>query len=102
MHRTRGGILAGALFALPGMLAIMALSYAYAGWGQASIVVALFFGLKSAILAVVLQSDRLSERFDGKALLTASDRTHADSERVALWTKADSVTQFDDLSASAP
>ena len=56
MHRTRGGIMAGGLFVLPGILAIMALSYIYAGWGQASVVAALFFGLKSAVLAVVLQA----------------------------------------------
>ena len=56
MHRTRGGILAGGLFVLPGLLAIMALSYVYAGWGQVGAVAALFFGLKSAVLAVVLQA----------------------------------------------
>ena len=56
MHRTRGGIVAGGLFVLPGILAIMALSYLYAGWGQVGAVAALFFGLKSAVLAVVLQA----------------------------------------------
>ncbi len=56
MHRTRGGIMAGGLFVLPGIFAIMALSYVYAGWGQVSVVAALFFGLKSAVLAVVLQA----------------------------------------------
>ncbi len=56
MHRVRGGIAAGALFVLPGMIAIMALSYIYAGWGQLGGVAALFFGLKSAVLAVVLQA----------------------------------------------
>ncbi|MCW3477848.1 chromate efflux transporter [Limobrevibacterium gyesilva] len=56
MHRTVGGIVAGALFVLPGLFAIMALSYVYAGWGQVGVVAALFFGLKSAVLAVVLQA----------------------------------------------
>ena len=56
MHGTRGGAMAGGLFVLPGLLAIMALSYVYAGWGQTSVVAALFFGLKSAVLAVVLQA----------------------------------------------
>ena len=56
MHRTRGGIMAGTLFVLPGVLAIMALSYVYAGWGQVGAVAALFFGLKAAVLAVVLQA----------------------------------------------
>jgi len=56
MHRTRGGVMAGTLFVLPGLLAIMALSYLYAGWGSVGIVAALFFGLKAAVLAVVLQA----------------------------------------------
>jgi chromate transporter len=56
MHRTLGGILAGGLFVLPGVVAIMALSYIYAGWGQAPIIVALFFGLKAAVLAIVLEA----------------------------------------------
>lgn len=56
MHRTRGGIAAGALFVLPGLVSIMALSYVYAAWGRVGAVAALFFGLKSAVLAVVLQA----------------------------------------------
>ncbi len=56
MHGTRGGIMAGGLFVLPGLLSIMALSYIYAGWGQVGAIAALFFGLKSAVLAVVLQA----------------------------------------------
>jgi chromate transporter len=56
MHRTRGGIMAGTLFVLPGLLAILALSYVYAAWGQVGAAAALFFGLKSAVLAVVLQA----------------------------------------------
>jgi len=56
MHGTRGGIMAGALFVLPGILAIMALSYVYAGLGHLGSIEALFFGLKSAVLAVVLQA----------------------------------------------
>ena len=56
MHRTLGGIMAGGLFVLPGAVAIMALSYIYAGWGNVPLVVALFFGLKAAVLAIVLQA----------------------------------------------
>ncbi len=56
MHRTRGGIAAGGLFVLPGVISLMALSYVYAGWGRVAVVAALFFGLKSAVLAVVLQA----------------------------------------------
>ena len=56
MHGVRGGIAAGTLFVLPGLLCIMALSYLYAGLGHVGAVAALFFGLKAAVLAVVLQA----------------------------------------------
>jgi chromate transporter len=56
MHRTAGGILAGGLFVLPGALSVLALSYAYAAWGQLPIITALFFGLKAAVLAVVIEA----------------------------------------------
>jgi hypothetical protein len=41
--------------------------------------------------------DRMSVTFNGKEILTATDRTFADAGKVALWTKADSVTRFDRL-----
>jgi chromate transporter len=56
MHRTLGGIIAGGLFILPGVIAIMGLSYVYAAWGNVPIVVALFFGLKAAVLAIVVEA----------------------------------------------
>jgi chromate transporter len=54
MHRTLGGIMAGGLFVVPGIISIMALSYIYAAYGKVPVVVALFFGLKAAVLAIVL------------------------------------------------
>src|SRR3954462_1635485 len=56
MHRTLGGIIAGGLFIVPGIIAIMALSYIYAAYGNVPLVVALFFGLKAAVLAIVLEA----------------------------------------------
>ena len=56
MHGTRGGLLAGGLFVLPGVFAIMALSWIYALYGQVDLVAGLFFGLKAAVLAIVLQA----------------------------------------------
>lgn len=56
MHRTRGGLTAGLLFILPGVLSILALSVVYALYGQAGIVSAVFFGLKTAVLAIVLEA----------------------------------------------
>lgn len=56
MHRTAGGIIAGVLFVLPGLVAIMALSWVYALYGDVGAVEALFFGLKAAVLAIVVQA----------------------------------------------
>src|SRR5437588_1354512 len=56
MHRTLGGIIAGGLFVVPGIVAIMALSYVYAAWGNVPLIVALFFGLKAAVLAIVVEA----------------------------------------------
>ncbi|MCV0398055.1 MAG: chromate efflux transporter [Rhizobiaceae bacterium] len=56
MHRTLGGIIAGTLFVFPGVVAIMALSWVYALYGNVGPVEALFFGLKAAVLAIVVQA----------------------------------------------
>ena len=56
LHRTLGGLVAGTLFVLPGLVAIMALSWLYAGLGDVPVVEALFFGLKAAVLAIVLEA----------------------------------------------
>ncbi|WOJ91485.1 chromate efflux transporter [Methylocapsa polymorpha] len=56
MHKTPGGIIAGGLFVLPGVIAIMVLSLIYASFGNVGLVAALFFGLKAAVLAIVLQA----------------------------------------------
>jgi len=56
MHRWPGAIMAGGLFVLPGIVVLMALSYIYAAWGSVPLVTALFFGLKAAVLAIVLQA----------------------------------------------
>ena len=56
LHKTKGGIIAGTLFILPGFLAIMALSWLYALYGNVAAVEALFVGLKAAVLAIVFQA----------------------------------------------
>jgi chromate transporter len=56
MHRTLGGVVAGTLFVLPGFVALMALSWVYALLGKVGLVQALFFGLKAAVLAIVLEA----------------------------------------------
>ena len=69
MHRWPGAIMAGGLFVLPGVIAIMALSWVYAAFGQMPIVAALFFGLKAAVLAIVLQA---VHRVGSRALKTGA------------------------------
>jgi chromate transporter len=56
LHRVKGGLVAGILFVLPGLVAIMALSWIYVLYGGAGPVEALFFGLKAAVLAIVFQA----------------------------------------------
>src|ERR1700730_16687915 len=56
MHRTVGGVIAGTLFVLPGVIVIGALSWLYATYQQLPAVTAIFFGLKAAVLAVVVEA----------------------------------------------
>ncbi|HUF37573.1 MAG TPA: chromate efflux transporter [Anaerolineales bacterium] len=56
LHGTRGGLAAGILFVIPGFLTILALSILYAGYQQLTFVQGLFFGLKPAVMAVVMEA----------------------------------------------
>ena len=56
LHGVRGGLVAGTLFVLPGFLAIMALSILYAGYHELAWVGGLFYGLKPAVVAVVVEA----------------------------------------------
>ena len=56
MHRTVGGLAAGLLFILPGAVSILAVSILYVKLGEVPLVQALFFGLKAAVLVVVIQA----------------------------------------------
>ncbi|OYU90450.1 MAG: chromate transporter [Bradyrhizobiaceae bacterium PARB1] len=72
LHRTAGGLVAGLLFILPGVIAIMALSYIYAAYGNVGFVAALFFGLKSAVLAIVIEAViRVGRRALGNSVMYA-------------------------------
>ena len=56
MHRTWGGIAAGALFVLPSLFILIALSWVYVAFGQVNWVAGLFYGIKPAVAAIVLQA----------------------------------------------
>src|SRR6185295_3286888 len=63
MHGTRGGLVAGALFVLPGFLAIMAFSLVYVLWGYHPVIAGLFLGLKAAVVALIVEAIlRISRR----------------------------------------
>jgi chromate transporter len=56
LHRTRGGIVAGALFVLPSLLILIALSWLYMTLGQTPLVAGLFYGIKPAVTAIVVHA----------------------------------------------
>lgn len=65
LHRTPGGIMAGTLFILPGFFVVLTLSFLYAAYRQIPAIDALFYGLKPAVLAIVLGA---VVRIGGKSL----------------------------------
>ncbi len=65
MHRTWGGIVAGALFVLPSLLILIALSWVYIGFGNVPLVAGLFYGIKPAVTAIVVQA---AHRIGSRAL----------------------------------
>jgi chromate transporter len=54
LHRTWGGIVAGALFVLPAIFLLWGLSYVYAAYGAVPWIAAIFYGLKPAVTAIVV------------------------------------------------
>ncbi|MBY3143459.1 chromate efflux transporter [Rhizobium laguerreae] len=56
LNKTKGGMIAGLLFVLPGFISILALSYIYVLFGNLTFIEGMFFGLKCAVLAVVIQA----------------------------------------------
>ena len=65
MHRTWGGIVAGALFVLPSLFILIALSWIYLAFGQVPVVAGIFYGIKPAVTALVLHA---AHRIGGRAL----------------------------------
>ena len=56
MHGVRGGVVAGVLFIIPGALVMFLLSWVYVSVGDLTVTEGLFFGLKAAVLAIVVQA----------------------------------------------
>jgi len=56
LHRSWGGIVAGALFVLPSLFILIALSWVYLAYGDVPVVAGLFYGIKPAVTALVLHA----------------------------------------------
>jgi chromate transporter len=82
LHGWRGGLAAGLLFVLPGALVVLILSMLYAAYGQVPLVAALFYGVKAAVLAIVLEA---LLRVARRALKTNADWWIAGAAFVALY-----------------
>ena len=65
MHRTWGGIVAGGLFVLPSLFILIALSWIYIAFGEMPLVAGLFYGIKPAVTAIVVQA---AHRIGSRAL----------------------------------
>ena len=77
-----GGLVAGGLFVLPGAVAIMALSVVYVKFGAVGAVAGAFFGLKAAVMAIVVQA---IQRLGARALQSDASRAVAVAAFMALF-----------------
>src|SRR4051812_32626620 len=68
MHRTWGGIVAGTLFVLPSVFLLIALSWIYLAYGDVPVIAGLFYGIKPAVVAIVLAA---AHRIGSRALKNA-------------------------------
>ena len=82
LHGVRGGMVAGLLFVLPGLAVILGLSSLYALYQEASLVTGLFFGLKAAVLAIVVEA---VVRIGKRALKSGFHRGLAAAAFIALF-----------------
>lgn len=81
-HGTLGGLLAGLLFVLPGAAVVLTLSIIYAYTGQVPMMQALFLGIKSTVVIIVLQA---LLKVSGKALISTSHWVIAALAFVAIY-----------------
>lgn len=82
LHGAKGAVTAGVLFVLPGALVMLVLSALYAGYADLALVEGLFYGVKAAVIAVVIEALlRISKR----ALKTPAHWTLAGAAFVAIY-----------------
>ena len=86
MHKTRGGVVAGALFVLPSLALLIALSWVYMAFGHQPLVAGIFYGIKPAVAAIVLHAlHRIASRSLGNPLLSPVPWAIAAISFIALW-----------------
>jgi chromate transporter len=82
LNKAWGGFLAGFLFVLPGVVVMMVLSVIYAGYGEMPVVAAVFYGIKAAVLAIVIEA---MVRIGKRALKTEAQYAVAALAFVAIF-----------------
>ncbi len=82
MHRSWGGIVAGALFVLPSLFILILLSWLYIAFGHTALIDGLFYGIKPAVTAIVLQA---AHRIGGRALKNGALWAIAAASFVAIF-----------------
>jgi len=82
MHRTWGGVVAGGLFVLPSLFILIALSWVYIAFGEKPLVAGLFYGIKPAVTAIVVQA---AHRIGSRALKNNALWTVAAASFVAIF-----------------
>ena len=82
MHRTWGGIVAGGLFVLPSVFILIALSWIYLAYGNLPLVAGVFYGIKPAVVAIVLAA---AHRIGSRSLKNAWLWTIAAAAFIAIF-----------------
>ena len=72
LHKTRGGIVAGALFVIPSIFILWTLSYIYVAYGHVPSIAAIFYGLKPAVLAIAHMTAFLSALLPTRTMAAAT------------------------------
>jgi len=82
LHGTIGGLIAGALFVIPGAIILLALAALYANFGNVPLVEALFLGVKACVITIVIEA---LIRISKKALGTTLSYTLAVLSFIAIF-----------------
>ena len=86
MHRSWGGVVAGALFVLPSLMLLIVLSWIYMAFGQLPVVAGIFYGIKPAVAAIVLHAlHRIASKSLGHPLTLPAPWVIAVMSFIAVW-----------------